>query len=83
MTLHRIITFLMYYATLKVRKFESFFYKINTFLEKITTYIGFQAEQIFYVYIIYMFFNFGSGFCGSASMLFPKAPTSCGKQIWK
>ena len=30
-----------------------------------------------------MFFNFGRGFCGSFSMLFPKAPASCGKKVLK
>ena len=38
---------LRYYATFKVRKCESLFYKINTFLQKTTTCIGLQAEQIF------------------------------------
>ena len=42
---------LRYYATFKVRKFESLFYKINTFLQKITTCIGLQTEQILYVNI--------------------------------
>ena len=42
---------LRYYATFKVRKFESLFYKINTCLQKTTTYIGLQAEQIFPVNI--------------------------------
>ena len=32
-------------------------------------------------YIIYVFFNFGRGFCGSCNMLFPKAPASCCKKI--
>ena len=31
-------------------------------------------------YIIYIFFNFGRGFCGSFPMLFPKAPASCCKK---
>ena len=38
---------LRYYATFKARKSESFFYKINTCLQKTTTDIGLQAEQIF------------------------------------
>ena len=37
---------LKYYATFEVRKFESLFHKINTFLQKITTCIGLQTEQI-------------------------------------
>ena len=42
---------LRYYATFKVRKFESLFYKINTCLQKTTTCIGLRAEQIFSVNI--------------------------------
>ena len=42
---------LRYYAILKVRKFESLFYKINTCLQKTTTCIGLRAEQIFSVNI--------------------------------
>ena len=42
---------LRYYTTLKVRKFELLFYKINTCLQKTTTCIGFQVEQIFSVNI--------------------------------
>ena len=37
---------LRYYATFKVRKFESLFYKINAYVQKTTTYIGLQAEKI-------------------------------------
>ena len=32
-------------------------------------------------YIIHIFFNFGRAFCGSSTMLFPNAPTSCCKKI--
>ena len=39
---------LKYYATFKVRKFESFD-KINTFSQKPTICIGLQREQIFSV----------------------------------
>ena len=39
---------LRYYATFKVRKFESF-YKINTCLQKATTCNGLRAEQLFSV----------------------------------
>ena len=64
---------LRYYATFKVRKIESLFYKINTCLQKTTTCIGLQVEQIFSVNIKYIFyFNFGHGFCGSFSMFFHK-----------
>ena len=42
---------LRYYATFKVRKFESLFCKINTCLQKTTTCNGFRAEQILSVNI--------------------------------
>ena len=76
-------SYLRYYAVFKVRKLELFFYKINTFLQKNFTCFGLQAEQIFSVNIsyTYFFFNFGCEFCGSFSMLFPKAPASCGKKF--
>ena len=32
-------------------------------------------------YIIYIFFNFGRGFCGAFTMLFRKAPASCCKKV--
>ena len=32
-------------------------------------------------YVIYIFFHFGRDFCDSFSMLFPKAPASCGKKL--
>ena len=38
--------FKVLYATFKMRKFESLFYKINTCLEKTTICIGLQVEQI-------------------------------------
>ena len=41
----------MYYVTFNVRKLESLFYKINTCLQKTTTYTGLEAEQIFSVNI--------------------------------
>ena len=64
-----------------MKKFESLFYKINTFLQKKTNCIGLQTEQILSVNIQHTyFFNFGRGFCGFFSMLFLKAPVSCGKK---
>ena len=42
---------LRYYATFKMRKFELYFYKTKTCLQKPTTCIGLQAEQIFSVNI--------------------------------
>ena len=44
-----IVVSLKYYATFKVSKFESLFYKINTCLQKTTTCIGLRAEEIFSV----------------------------------
>ena len=38
---------LRYFATFKVRKCESLFYKINTFLLKTTIFIELQVEQTF------------------------------------
>ena len=32
--------------------------------------------------LITYFFNFGRSFCGSFSMLFPKAPASCWKKFF-
>ena len=45
--------YLRYYAFFKVRKFESWLYKINTCLQKTTTCIGLRAEQMLYVNIWY------------------------------
>ena len=73
---------LKYYATFKIRRFESFFYKMNIVLQKTISCIGLQAQQIFSVNIlskfsvICIFFQFWRDFCGSFSMLFPKAPAS-------
>ena len=73
---------LRYYVTFKVRKCESFFYKINTCLQK-NYHLHWIAGRanILSKYIIYIFFSFGRGFCGSFPMLFPKAPASCCKKI--
>ena len=38
------LRFLKYYPTFKVRKFESLFYKVKTFLQKSTASTGLQAE---------------------------------------
>ena len=45
-------------------KVASFFYKVNTYLQKSITCIGLQADRsnVLSKYIIYMFFNFGRGF---------------------
>ena len=42
----KIVALNLLYATFKVRKFDSSFYKINTFLQKLTTCPGLQTEQI-------------------------------------
>ena len=42
---------LRYYATFKVRKFESLFYKTDTYWQKTTTCTGLEADQIFSVSI--------------------------------
>ena len=47
----KIKMFLLRYANFQVKKFESLFYKINTRLQKTTSCIGLQAEQMFYVNI--------------------------------
>ena len=78
---------LRYYATFKVRRFESLFYKIHvskTRLQKTTTCLGLRVEQIFSLSIQYIYiyiFIFGYGFCDSFSMLFPEGPGSCDKEI--
>ena len=46
---------LKYYATFKIRRFESFFYKMNIVLQKTITCIGLQAQQIFSVNILSKF----------------------------
>ena len=51
------LTYLRYYATFKVRKFESFFYKINTCLQKTITWI-ITIANILCKYLIYIFFQF-------------------------
>ena len=48
---------LRYYSSFKMRKFESFFYKINTCLQKATICIVLQVEQIFPVNIWYIYFS--------------------------
>ena len=60
-----------------MRHFELLFYNTNTCLQKTTTCIELQEEQIFSVF----FFNFGRGIYGSFSILFPEAPASCEKKI--
>ena len=74
---------LRYYATFKVRKFESLFYKINTCLLKTTTCTGYQGQDIFSVKISIYILNFERGFCDSFSILFPEALAFCGEKVLK
>ena len=76
------VTLLRYYATFKVRKFDSLFYKIDTCLQRTTTSNGLKSKQIFSVNIWCIFFNFGRGFCGSFSMLFPQVSAFCDTKNW-
>ena len=75
---------LRYYATLKVRKFELLLCKINTFLQKTTTCIGLQVEQIFAVNREYTYFSIlGVVFAVPFLCIFPKALASCSKKKLK
>ena len=76
------VTLLRYYATFKVRKFDSLFYKIDTCLQRTTTSNGLKSKQIFSVNIWCIFFNFGRGFCDSFSMLFPQVSAFCDTKNW-
>ena len=71
---------LRYYATFRVRKFESFLYNINTCLQKTTTCIGLRAEKILSVNISYTYFSILS-VTSTVLFLFTKAPASCCKKI--
>ena len=72
---------LRYYATFKVRKFESLFYKINTFFQK-NCHLHQTAGRVNILckYIICIFFSFEHSFCSSFSVLFSRASASCGKK---
>ena len=72
-----------YYATFKVRKFESYSYKINTFLQRTTVCIWLQADKnILCKYIIYIFFQFWAWICCSFSVLNPKVQLLVLKKNW-
>ena len=59
-----------YYATFKVRKFESLFYKINIFLPHITASTGLHTEQILCINIyIHIFSMLGVVFAVSFSVI--------------
>ena len=49
--------------------------------KKLPLALGSGRANILSKYMMYIFFNFGHGFCGSLPMLFPKAPVSCCKNV--
>ena len=55
--------------------------KFNTCLEKKLP-LAMDCRQSKHSQIIYIFFNFGCGFCGFFPILFPKAPASFWKKNW-
>ena len=74
---------LRYYATFKVRKFDSLFYKINTLLQKTNTCIGLRAKQIFLVNIKYTYFSIlGMAFAVPFLCYFQKLQLLVLKKIW-
>ena len=81
----RILYCLKVLCCLQSDKFESLFFKCNTCLQKTTTCIGLQAEQILSVNIqIFNVFNFEHGFCNSLSFIvFPEATASNYKKYLK
>ena len=74
---------LRYYATFKVRKFESLFYKINIFLPNITTSTGLHTEQILSINIYTHIFSMLGVVLRFLFLWFLKAPAFCGKKILK
>ena len=72
---------LRYFLTFKVRKSESFFTKLIRVSKNYSFHWIADNANILIKYIIYIFFNFGRGFCGSFPMLFPKVPASCSKKF--
>ena len=66
---------LRYYAAFKLKKCESLFYKIDTFLQK-NYHLHWIASRANFLskYMIYIFFNFGVTFAVFFPLLFPKAP---------
>ena len=74
---------LRYYATFKVRKFDSLFYKINTLLQKTNTCIGLRAKQIFLVNIKYTYFSIlGVAFAVPFLCYFQKLQLLVVKKFW-
>ena len=74
---------LRYYASFKVRKFESLFYKINTYLQKTTPCIRLRAEQIFSVDTKYTYFSIlGVAFTVPFLCYFQKLQLLVVKKFW-
>ena len=68
-----------YLVTFKVRKFDSLFYKLNACLQRTTTCIGLQAEQIF---SIYMFLVLGVAFAALFLCYFQKLQLFVIQKFW-
>ena len=75
----KLVFVLRYYATYKMRKFESL-YKINTFLQKLPLNIGLPAGQnVIYKYINYKFVQFWASLLRFLFFVISKSSASCGK----
>ena len=79
---------LRYYATFKVRKFESLFYKIHvskTRLQKTTTCLGLRVEQIFSLSIqyIYIYSFLGMAFAVLFRCYFQKVQVLVINKFWE
>ena len=75
------LTSLKYYATFKVKNFESFFYNINTCLHNYQHWIAGRAN-ILSIYITYIFFNFGVAFAVYFLCYFQKLQLLVVKKFW-
>ena len=75
---------LRYYAAFKLKKCESLFYKIDTFLQK-NYHLHWIASRANFLskYMIYIFFNFGRNFCSFFSFVISKSSSLfVVKNIW-
>ena len=71
------------YATFKVRKFAPLFYKINTCLQRNSTCIGLQADQMLSVNTKYSYFSIlGVGFAVPFPCYFHKLRLFVVKKNW-
>ena len=59
----------------------SFYYRLPVVEKCFKNWFAGSRANILSRYIIYIFLNFGRGFCGSFPMLFPKGPASCCRKI--